>query len=176
MNKSMIDTLQQSIDERYYLPRKGNDWELADRVRLRDTSRQSLGFSLDNQKNPPLAFFSARPPSHIAKMCDAIVALLHDGTLYFFIIEQKTSHKSDYIQQLANGKFFCQWLVTLYSHYNYWNASSVKYIGMLIWKPRQSPRKGRTTHRKPEPANSTLFDRYYRVDNNPLVMLDTYVP
>lgn len=176
MTNSMIDTLQQSIDERYYLPRSGREWRLSDGVRLQDTSRQSFGFSLDNQENPPLAFFSASPPARIAKMCDAIVALLHQDTLYFFIIEQKTSYRGDYLEQLANGKFFCQWLVTLYNYYDYCDADSVQYIGMLIWKPGPLPRKGGVFHRKPEAANSPLFDRYHEVRNNPVVMLDTYIP
>ena len=128
------------------------------------------------QKSSPLAFFSASPPPYIAKMCDAIVALLHDDMLYFFIIEQKTSHKGDYIEQLANGKFFCQWLVDLYSHYDYCNADSVRYIGMLIWKPRPTPSKEGTEHGKPAQIDSPLFDLYYEVANNPLVMLDTYIP
>lgn len=176
MNRSMIDTLQKSIHERYYLPRHGRDWRLANGVRLQDTSRQSLGFSLDNQESPPLAFFSASPPARIAKMCDAIVVLLHKDTLYFFIIEQKTGNKGDYIEQLANGKFFCQWLVALYNHYDYCDAGSVQYIGMLIWKPGPFPGKEVMGHRKPEVANSPLFDRYHEVVNNPLVMLDTYIP
>lgn len=174
----MIDMLRKSIKQQYYLPQSGRDWELTDKlantVKLRVPNRHSFGFSLDNQKNPPLAFFSANPPAHIAKMCDAIVALLCKGVLYFFIIEQKTGHKEDYQKQLANGKFFCQWLVSLYCHHGYCDADSVQYIGMLVWQPRQSPRKGGTAHQKPVSIRNPLFHKCFEEPNIQLIRLAHY--
>lgn len=171
----MIDLLQNSIKQQYYLPRNGKDWELADSVKLRAPNHHSFGFSLDNQENPPLAFFSASPPTHIAKMCDAIIALLDKGILYFFIIEQKTSHEEDYRKQLANGKFFCEWLVSLYCHHGYCDPASVQYIGMLVWQPRPSPSKDGTRRRKPEPINFPLFgNQCFEERNNQMIKLARY--
>ena len=172
----MIDALRKSIKQQYHLPRNGKDWELDADVKLRAPNRHSLGFSLDNHEHPPLAFFSGNPPADIAKMCDAIVVLPHKDILYFFIIEQKTGNKGDYRKQLANGKFFCEWLVSLYCYYGYCDAASVRYIGMLVWKPRDIPRKGETAHRKPEPIEFPLFDWCFEERNNDLIMLANYVP
>lgn len=177
MGETMIDLLQKSIKQQYYLLRNGRDWVLADGVNLRAPNRYSLGFSLDNSKNPPLAFFSENPPADIAKMCDAIIVLPHKSILYFFIIEQKTSNKGDYRKQLANGKFFCQWLVSLYCHHGYCDAASVQYIGMLIWQPRQSPSKGEMTHRrKPAPRKTALFPLFFDEPAAKLMMLVDYLP
>ena len=111
MIRTTLEKLQKAIDDKYRLTRDGRDWELADGVKLRVPNRHSLGFSLDNRKTPPFAFFSGNPPAHVAKMCDAIVVLPYQGSLYFFVVEQKTGNKDDYARQLANGKFFCEWLV-----------------------------------------------------------------
>lgn len=175
MSRTTLETLQKAIDEKYRLTRDGRDWKLADGVKLRVPNRHSLGFSLDNRKNPPFAFFSGNPPTHVAKMCDAIVILPYQVNLYFFVVEQKTGNKDDYARQLANGKFFCEWLVALWCHHGYCDAASVRYVGMLVWQPRQSPRKGRTAHRKPKPGKSPLFDLYFEEPNNPLIMLTSYL-
>lgn len=175
MSRTMFETLQKAINPKYHLAREGRYWMLADGVKLRAPDRHSLGFSLDNQKNPPLAFFSGSPPAHVAKMCDAIIVLPYRGSLYFFVVEQKTGNKDDYTRQLANGKFFCEWLVSLWCHHGYCDAESVQYVGLLIWQPRQSPRKGKTAHQKPKSRKSSLFDRYFHESNNPLIMLTSYL-
>lgn len=175
MSRMMLENLQKAIDSQYHLPRDSNDWVLADGVKLRVPNRHSLGFSLDNQKKPPLAFFSQSPPAHVAKMCDAIVALPHKGSLYFFVVEQKTGNKDDHARQLANGKLFCEWLVALWRHHGYCDAASVHYIGLLVWQPRQSPTKGETVHQKPKPRKLRPFDLYFEEANNPLVRLASYL-
>ena len=165
-----IDTLTRTIREEYHLDRERRDWILPDKIqnqeiKVRAPNRNSFGFSLDNRQSPPLAFLGNNPPEHIAKMCDAIIVHLTSNNLYFFIIEQKTSSKEDYNKQLANGKFFCEWLVKLFQHHGYWSAEKVEYIGLLVWKPRPSPRKQRTSHQSLQPENHPLFSIYYSIPN-----------
>ncbi len=142
----MINIIKDTINSAYHLNREGRAWLLDDGVKLRAPHQHCLGFSLDNKEKPPLACFNAPAPKHITKMCDAIVAIWHKQTLCLLIIEQKTKHKGNYKKQLANGKLFCDWLVALYKEHGYWSGKPV-FIGMLIWQPRNSPRKGATAHR-----------------------------
>ena len=176
-----IDTLTRTIRKEYHLRRESRDWILPDKIqnqeiKVRAPNRNSIGFSLDNRQSPPLAFLGNNPPEHIAKMCDAIIVHLVNDTLYFFIIEQKTGSKEDCNRQLANGKFFCEWLVTLYQHHGYWPAEKVKYIGLLVWKPRPSPRKKRTSHQKLLPEKHPMFSIYYSIPNRTSFSLQDLMP
>lgn len=171
----MTDFLEKTIAPRYRLERDGRDWILPDKaVRLRAPHRSSFGFSLDNQENPPLAFFSSNPPEHVAKMCDAIVALQDKNILYFFIVEQKTMNSGDYIKQLTNGKAFCEWLVSLYKYHGYLNVQRVEFIGLLVWEPRQMPSKGGTSHQQTyKPRNRSPFPRFFNLRNQDLILLQS---
>ena len=68
MSKPMIDTIGRTIHGDYQLTRKNSCWLLKDDVKLHIPQELSLGFSLDNEKKPPFAFFKDDPPIHMAKM------------------------------------------------------------------------------------------------------------
>ena len=172
----MTDLIAETIDRRYRLPRKGRSWLLDKEVELRAPHQRSFGFSLDNQRNPPLAFFSGNPPEHIAKMCDAIVAVLDKDVLYFFIVEQKTMNSEEYIKQLTNGRLFCEWLLSLYRYHGYLSDQSVQFIGLLVWEPRKSPGKGTTSHRPYKPEKRQHFHRFFDLRNEPLIPLQKLIP
>ena len=174
MSRQMIANLRKTIDPKYHLTRCGRDWMLANDVKLRAPNRDSIGFSLDC-KDSPLAFFGGSPPEHIAKMCDAIVAFSRNEQLHFFVIEQKTANKDDYKKQLANGKFFCQWLMSLFQHHGYYSGKPV-YTAMLVWQPRPTPRRGATSHsRRPRAGDAFQpFTRFYSVENQNLVQLQSF--
>ena len=172
----MISILTDSIDSCYHLRRESRDWLLVDNVKIRAKDRHSFGFSLDNSPNRPLAFFSRNPTEHVAKMCDAIIAQMDDDILYLFVIEQKTGNRDDANKQLANGKFFCQWLISLYDYYGYWDARKVEYIGLLVWQPRRSENKGSTSHRAMQPQTHPLFSRYYSIENRTEFSLRELIP
>ena len=172
MTHKVIDTLKRVIDSQYHLPRQQRDWCLANNVRIRAPNRNAIGFSLDNESSRPFGFLGNSPPEHIAKMCDAIIAVIHKKQAYLFVIEQKTSNKGDYKRQIANGKLFCDWLISLCRYHGYIPNESVKYIALLVWQPRTTPPKGMTTHRQPKQAPShPLFERVVDERNNPLVQL-----
>ena len=176
MSNKVIDTLKNVIDSQYYLPREQRDWCLANNVRIRAPNRNTIAFSLDNEKNPPFAFMSTSPPEHIAKMCDAMIAIIHKKQAYLFVIEQKTSDKGDYKRQIANGKLFFDWLISLCCYHGYIPNESIKYIALLVWEPRPTPPRGMTTHRQPKQAPShPLFHRVVAERNNPLVQLQSLI-
>ena len=166
MSRKMIDTLKKTIHKYYHLNRQCRDWLLDNNVKLRVPNRHSFGFSLDNRNKPPFAFLSGSPPQHIAKVCDAIVALSYQGKLYLFIIEQKTSHSESYKKQLVNGKLFCDWLFSLYRWHGHWGSCKLVSIGLLIWQPRQQPRRGGTAHRSNVASQGhPLFDYFLEKKN-----------
>ncbi len=178
--KNEIKTLQETIHTDYHLQREEEIWKLKDPpcVCLRAPDSNSIGFSLDDEDKRPLAFFSGNPPSDLSKMCDAIIAMAYENKLYLFIIEQKTRCKSGYTKQLTNGKYFCDWLMSLYKEYGYLSTDPI-YIGMLVWQPRESsPRKGTTTHPDPDwlhrTRNFNVFNHCFEVRNKseiPLIEL-----
>ena len=153
----MIDIIEKTIDPKYRLPRKKRDWLLDNEVKLRAPNRHSFAFSLDNQDEPPFAFFNDSPPERITKMCDAIVAINFKNELCLFIIEQKTKRTKQYKKQLTNGWHFCNWLFSLYKEHKYYSRDPV-YIGLLISEPRRTPPRETTTHRnKNQPERDDLF-------------------
>ena len=96
MSSRLVDLLQDTIDkQRYELPQEGKHWILEGDIKLRDANRHSFAFTLDpnntETKSKPLAFFNARPPEGIAKMCDAIVACHYNQRCYLLLIELKNS-------------------------------------------------------------------------------------
>ena len=147
----IIKILEQTIDDELKLKRDNRDWLISDtNVQMRSPHRHSMGFSLDipapNQK--PLAFFSGHPPRYLAKMCDALIAVVDQHKLYLFAIEIKSSNKDGYCKQLANGRHFWRWLIALCKEHGYLPLQSEPlYIAVLIWKPREKQvRKGATAH------------------------------
>ena len=175
MSKAMIDIIEKTINEDYHLPRESRDWLLADGVKLRASDRNSLGFSLDNKEKPPFAFFKDAPPAYITKMCDAVIALSIEQKLYLFIVEQKTSNPGDYEKQLTNGKYFCDWLFSLYKEHGHCSDDPV-YIGLLIWQPRTSPPKGETSHkRKLTSRTHHRFEHCFEEKNNQNIHLQKFV-
>ena len=161
----LINTISNTIRGRYRLQYGKERWSLADGVRIYASEENSFGFSLDNPQNPPFAFLSNTPPEHTAKMCDAIIVQLNDKAIYFFVIEQKTGYEGDYEKQLANGKFFCKWLVSLLKYHGYLKDIGVKYIGLLVWKSRQSPTREGTSHESIRHEDHPLFPLCYSVEN-----------
>ena len=165
----MLETIEKTIHKDFHLTRQGRDWLLDDDVKLRAPDRHSFGFSLDKKRS--FAFFSNSPPEHLAKMCDAIIALLFKQRLFLFIVEQKSAYRVPYDKQLANGKHFCDWLFSLYKEHGYCYKDPVS-IGLLIWQPRQLPRKGMTSHQPKGPTRShRLFDAFFEEQNTTRVYL-----
>lgn len=168
----LTDRLKRTIAPRYYLPWDDRDWLLDKGIRLRSPHGNAIGFSLDNAREPPLAFFSNSPPRDVAKMCDAILALDYREVLYLFIIEQKTANSGDYDKQLANGRLFCEWLISLYRQHGYCSKQQrIEFIGLLVWEPRLTPRKGGTSHQPYEPAKRPGFPRFFNLPNESLIQL-----
>ncbi len=176
MPSKVIDALKKAVDSQYHLPRVKRDWYLPNNVRIRAPNSTAIGFSLDNESNPPFAFLGNNPPEHIAKMCDAMVAIIHKQKAYLFIIEQKTSTKGDYKKQIANGKMFCEWLIRLCHYHEIIPDDTINYIALLVWEPRPTPSKGLTSHREPKQALShPLFHRVIDKKNKKLVQLQSLV-
>lgn len=146
-----IETIKKTIHKDYHLKRDDKCWKLNEQptVKIRVPGRHSIGFSLDNEGRPPLAFFSNSPPKNLTRIPDAILALKYNQKVYWFVIEQKSTHKKGYKDQLINGKYFCEWLTALYRQYKYLprERDNPVYIGLLVRQPRKkSIRKGTSTH------------------------------
>ncbi len=170
----ITDLLEETIDPRHHLSRQGRDWQLAKDIRVRAPHQRSFGFSLDRPGTRPMAFLIGNPPADIAKMCDAIIALFHREVLYFFVIEQKTMNRDDYFKQLVNGKLFCDWLVSLYNYHGYLRehrVRTIEFIALLVWEPRQSPRKGGTSPRSYQPEQRLPFLKFFDLPNETLIPL-----
>ena len=172
----LINTISNTIRGRYRLQYGRESWPLADGVRIYASEENTFGFSLDNPQNHPFAFLSNTPPEHIAKMCDAIIVQLNDDTLYFFVIEQKTGYEGDYEKQLANGKFFCEWLVSLLTYHEYLSDIRVEYIGLLVWKPRQSSTREGTLRESIRVEYHPLFPLCYSIENRIDFSLEELMP
>lgn len=150
---NVIAILEQTIKNQLKLKRDNRDWLIpGTNIQVRSPHRHSMGFSLDvpGSKQRPLAFFSSSPPQCLAKMCDALIAVVDQRKLYLFAIEIKSGNKDDYRKQLANGRHFWRWLIALYKEHGYLPLQSEPlYIAVLIWKPRERQvRKGATAHPK----------------------------
>ena len=148
-----IRILEQTIGNELKLKRDNQDWLISDtNVQADSLHRHSMSFSLDvpGSRHKPLAFFSSSPPQGLAKMCDALIAVVDQSKLYLFAIEIKSSNKDDYRKQLANGRHFWCWLIALCKEHGYLPLKPKPlYIAVLIWKPREKQlRKGATTHTK----------------------------
>ena len=134
MSRKLIELFQRSIGNEFHLDREDRNWLLQDnncKISLRVSNRNSLGFSLDHKSQPsPFPFFSSKPPSGIAKMCDAIIALSYKDKAYIFVIEQKTNNQDSYKKQLANGKYFCDWLLMLLKEHKHYSDTPI-FIGLL---------------------------------------------
>ena len=152
---NIIKILEQTIDRKLKLKRDNRDWLISDintNIQARSPHQHSIGFSLDvpGSQQKPLAFFSSRPPQGLAKMCDALIAVVDQSKLYLFAIEIKSGNKDDYRKQLANGRHFWRWLITLCKEHGYLLLKPEPlYIAVLIWKLRKKQvRKGATAHTK----------------------------
>ncbi|WP_025771980.1 hypothetical protein [Thioalkalivibrio sp. HK1] len=133
-----IEAIEKTIDSRYRLKRKSRDWlldESDNRIRIRVPDRNSIAFSLDKKNERPFAFFSGNPPEGIAKICDAFLFCIYEGKGYLFIIEVKSAHKERSEKQLINGKFFCDWLLSLCREHGYLNIE-FSVVSLLLWEPR----------------------------------------
>ncbi len=171
----MIEKIGKTIRGNYRLSRKNYCWLLNDDVKLCAPNVNSLGFSLDNKRRPPFAFFKDDPPAYMAKMCDAVIALSIEQKLYLFIVEQKTSDPCGYEKQLSNGRCFCDWLFSLYKEHGYCSDDPI-YIGLLIWQPRTSPSRGGTSHKnKLAPITHHRFEYCFEEKNKQNIDLREFV-
>ena len=150
---NIIAILKKTIDKKLHLQQNQQGWLIHDKninIQVRVPHRHSMGFSLDvpDSKQKPLAFFSISPPRYLAKMCDALIAFVDKHKLYLFAIEIKSANKGNYRKQIANGRYFWCWLITLCKEHGYLPLKPEPlYIAVLIWKPRKKQvRKGATTH------------------------------
>ena len=152
---NIIAILEKTIDKKLHLQQNQQSWLIHDNntnIQARSPHRHSMGFSLDvpDSKQKPLAFFSILPPRYLAKMCDALIAVVDQSKLYLFAIEIKSENKGDYRKQLANGRHFWRWLIALCKEHGYLPLKPEPlHIAVLIWKPRKKQvRKGATAHTK----------------------------
>ena len=135
---NIIKILEQTIDDELKLKREDRDWLIPDKntnIRALSPHRHSMGFSLDvpGSKQKPLAFFSSSPPQGLAKICDALIAVVDQRKLYLFAIEIKSGNKDDYRKQLANGRHFWRWLIALCKEHSYLPLKPEPlYIAVLI--------------------------------------------
>ena len=178
---NIIAILEKTIDKTLHLQQNQQDWLIPDKninIRVRSPHRHSMGFSLDvpGSKRKPLAFFSSRPPRYLAKICDALITVVDQSKLYLFAIEIKSERKNNCNKQLANGRHFWGWLITLCKEHSYLPLQSEPlYIAVLIWKPRKKQvRKGATAHR----GNSGIkiftqknFTAGFEIQNHNLIVL-----
>lgn len=171
----VIENVKKTIHGRYRIKKKGGSLILDKDIKVRSKSSELFGFSLDSTEHPPFSFLRSSPPRHIAKMCDAIVLLEHEARLYLTIIEQKTGDEADYERQLANGKFFCEWLMALFREHGYLGNSTISYYGVLIWEPRTVPLKGTTVHQTPVPSAHRLFDKLFNIQNESEIDVESLV-
>ena len=176
---NIITILEQTIDDELKLKRDNRDWLIPDtNIQARSPHRHSMGFSLDipAPKQKPLAFFSGHPPWYLAKICDALIAVVDQRKLYLFAIEIKSGNKDDYRKQLANGRHFWRWLIALCKEHGYLPLKPEPlYIAVLIWKPRKKQvRKGATAHRGNsgiKAATQKGFDARFEIQNHNLIIL-----
>ena len=176
---NIIAILEQTIDDELKLKRDNRDWLISDiNIQLRSPHRHSMGFSLDvpGSKQKPLAFFSGDPPRYLAKICDALIAVVDKNKLYLFAIEIKSGNKDDYRKQLANGRHFWGWLIALCKEHGYLLPQAEPlYIAVLIWKPREKQvRKGTTAHRSNSGIKADTkkgFDARFEIQNHNLIIL-----
>lgn len=174
----MIDVVRNAIHGHYQMKEKRNALLLDNdtkTIRVHTNSKNSFGFCLDDAKRPPFQFFKPSPPEHLKKMCDAIIIFEGGQTLYFTLIEQKTGDPAEYDRQLANGKFFCEWLVSLCREHGYCLHTNISYFGVLVWEPRLMPLKGSTTHSLPEACPHRLFDKFFDLQNQTDIDIDQLV-
>ena len=167
-----IDAIRRAIHGRYGIQKKGPTFVLAKGIRVHVNGKSSFGFSLDSEEHPPFSFLRDSPPKHLAKMCDAIIVFESSGGLYFAVIEQKTGDPADYDKQLANGKFFCEWLMSLCREHGYTHNETITYLGVLVWEPRPIPLKGSTTHRNFQASHHRLFDKFFDLQNETDIDVD----
>ena len=179
----IIAILEQTIDGKLKLKQDNQDWLIPDintNIKARSPHPHSVGFSLDvpGSKQKPLAFFSSLSsrPQHLAKMCDALIAVVYQSKLYLFAIEIKTGNKHNYRKQLANGRHFWRWLIALCKEHGYLPLQSAPlYIAVLIWKPREKQvRKGATAHRGNSGIKVTTQENFaarFEIRNRNLIIL-----
>ena len=170
----IIEIFTETINSDYHLDREDTNWLIPDTdkkcIRVAG-SLDSIGFSLDVPGQPnPLAFFSAKPKTHLAKMCDALMAATYLGKLYLFAIELKSEKKHKcYRKQLANGRHFWYWLAALCKEHGYLTVETL-YIGVLVYKPKKQVRKGTTVHNSNEGIEKVPtyngFDASFEIQNH----------
>ena len=176
---NVIEILEQTINDELKLKRDNRDWLIKDtNIQVRSPHRYSMGFFLDvpDSRQRPLAFFSSSPPQDLAKMCDALIAVVDQSKLYLFAIEIKSGNKDDYRKQLANGRHFWHWLMALCKEHGYLPLKPKPlYIAVLIWKPRKKQvRKGATTHSRNhgiESATQEGFTAGFEIQNHSQIYL-----
>ena len=176
--RTMIDTLKKVIHGRYHMRKKTNMVILDNDtkpIKLFTGRNEAIGFRLDNADHPPFAFFGNNPPKSLTKMCDAIVILATRKELYCTLVEQKTGNSEGYETQLANGKLFCQWLVSLCQEHGYWNHSNISYYGLLVWEPLPIPMKGTTVPLSVKSSPHRLFDKFFDLQHQTEIHVDELI-
>ena len=176
---NIIKILEQTIDRKLKLKRCNRDWLIKDtNIQVRSPHRHGMGFFLDvpGSEQRPLAFFSSSPPQGLAKMCDALIAVVDQNKLYLFAVEIKSGNKDDCCKQLTNGRHFWHWLIALCKEHGYQPLKPEPlYIAVLIWKPRKKQvRKGATAHRSNSGIKAAIqkgFDARFEIQNHNLIIL-----
>lgn len=79
--------------------------------------------------------------------------------------------RDDYLLPMENR----DWLFSLYREYNYCSSDPV-YIGLLVWEPRTSPPKGKTSHRDNLVSRTHhLFEHFFEEKNKQNIYLQKFV-
>ena len=173
MSSRLVELLENTIDKRYELPRKGRHWILksekqsTEPVEIRSTNSHCFAFTLDH-KEKPLAFFSSFPPKGVAKMCDAIMACHYERQCYVFVIETKTNNRHDYKKQIKNGKLFCDWLLQLYKYHGHVHSPPI-FVSLLIWFPRKMFPKKDYERRIKEEDKAEDFNHVFKIENQEVI-------
>ncbi len=186
MSRKLAELFKETINQKLHLEKKKDkSWSLKDipEITIRTPSQNSFCFSLDCRSSPLSALFKSSSQG-ITKVCDAIIVLSHKDKTYIFIVEQKTQTKRDYEKQLANGKYFCDWVLALLKEHCKYNGEVV-FIFLLCWEHgKKWLPKGESQHRntpKGEPFGSDGLPQdvknglFYEVKNDGDINLLSFI-
>ena len=172
----MIEHVRAAIHGNYQVQWKRNGYPLERGHKVFAPQATAQVLKLDDAKVPePFRFFSPNPPQGLKRMCDAIVLYWKGDTLYCALIELKTGNPKGSLEQLANGKMFCDWLIALLRYHEYIPTARVTYYGVLMWHPPGIPEKGTTT---PEPLageKHKLFRKFFDIRDRLEISVDDLI-
>lgn len=168
----MVSVFDKAIHNNYRLQPKKKRFIFERDVEVHPGGLETYGFKLDKQGDSrPFPFFKDSPPLHVAKMCDGIFVFADGPKLFCALIEQKGQDEKEFERQLANGKLFCQWLVSIFQQHKHIPPAAVTYVGVLVWEPTPFEQKDLTAYTKPKALPHDLFHKFFKIENEKVLYL-----